>query len=279
MTQASVELKASETTTPAETGGADDVRATLLVMTLNEIDGLQVIMPQIDTSCLEQVIVSDGGSTDGTIEWCEANGYEVVRQTRPGVRNGCIEALPSVTGNVVIPFSPDGNSMPEAVPAIVAKMQEGYDMVIASRYYGDAKSADDDWLTGFGNWMFTRIVNVLHGGNYTDAMVILRGWRKDMFYDLDLHLEESYRLPERIFGTVIGVEPLLSVRAAKTRMRCAEIGFDEPDRIGGERKLQMFRWGAAYLFQFFWEVFGWRKKTIELRKRNKQRGALAVSKG
>ena len=34
-----------------------------------------------------------------------------------------------------------------------------------------------------------------------------------------------------------------------------EIPEDEPKRIGGERKLQIIRWGAAYLTQIIKERF------------------------
>jgi len=57
---------------------------------------------------------------------------------------------------------------------------------------------------------------------------------------------------------VLGVEPLLSVRAAKRKLRCAEIPGPEPRRIGGERKLQVLRWGGAYLIQIFREIYHWR---------------------
>jgi hypothetical protein len=33
---------------------------------------------------------------------------------------------------------------------------------------------------------------------------------------------------------------------------------NEPARIGGERKLQMFRWGGAYLLQVFRELYHFR---------------------
>jgi hypothetical protein len=46
----------------------------------------------------------------------------------------------------------------------------------------------------------------------------------------------------------------MSVRAARRKMRIDEIGAGEPPRIGGKRKLQMFRWGAAYYFQFWHEA-------------------------
>ena len=140
------------------------------------------------------------------------------------------------------------------------KMKEGWDLVIGSRYLGSAKSEDDDIVTAFGNWLFTRTVNILHGGKYTDAMVILRAFKKSIIFDLDLDKDISYRLPEKLFRTVISWEPLMSVRAAKAKMKVTEIPFDEPKRIGGERKLQILKWGAAYYFQFFWEIFNWKKK-------------------
>ena len=57
-------------------------------------------------------------------------------------------------------------------------MREGYDLVIGSRYRDGAKSDDDDWLTALGNWMFTRIVNVLFGTRYTDVLVGFRAYRR-----------------------------------------------------------------------------------------------------
>ena len=49
-----------------------------------------------------------------------------------------------------------------------------------------------------------------------------------------------------------------SVRAAKKKLKVTEIPADEPERIGGERKLQILRWGGAYYFQFIRECFCWR---------------------
>jgi len=234
------------------------VKVTLLVMTLNEINGMKAIMPRIKRNWLDQIIVVDGGSTDGTVEWARANGYQVYVQQRIGFRHAYTEVMPLAIGDVVITFSPDGNSIPELIPALIDKMREGYDMVIASRYAAGAKSEDDDVVTGFGNWLFTRTVNCLHGGRYTDVMVIYRAYRKQIVFDLELHKEEGFKLAEKLFRTQISWEPLLSVRAAKRKLKCTEMPGDEPPRIGGERKLQVLKWGAAYYFQFFREVFFWR---------------------
>jgi len=232
---------------------------TLLVPTLNEIDGMRVIMPQVRRRWVDQILFLDGGSTDGTIDYVLDHGYDLHVQREPGIRVGYMEVLDQIEGEVVLTFSPDGNSPPEAIPRILDEMERGRDMVIASRYLGDAKSDDDDVVTRFGNWLFTKTVNLLHRAGYTDVMVIYRAYWKEMISALDLDKERSYRTPERLFGTRISWEPLLSVRAAKQKLSIAEIPCDEPARIGGERKLQVLRWGAAYYFQFWRELFCWRK--------------------
>ncbi|MBB53783.1 MAG: histidinol phosphate phosphatase [Magnetovibrio sp.] len=235
------------------------MKVTLLALTLNEIEGVKVILPQIDPSWVDQILVIDGGSTDGTIEWVKDNGYDVYIQKRSGIRYAYFETLDLLDGDIIVTISPDGNCAPEFIPALIDQIRKGDDLVIGSRYLGEAKSEDDDAITAFGNWMFTRIVNILHGGNYTDALVIYRAFRKDLIYQLDLHRGDAYELPERLFGTTISWEPLMSVRASKAGKKVSELPVGEPPRIGGERKLQVFRWGAAFLFQFARELWFWRK--------------------
>ena len=227
-------------------------------MTLNEVNGMRAIMPKIHPDWCDQIIILDGGSTDGTIEYAREQGYFVYEQKQRGIRFAYLEVLPYIEGDVVITFSPDGNSIAELLPDLIAKMKEGYDMVIVSRYLDDAKSEDDDIVTGFGNWLFTATVNLLHGGSYTDVMVMYRAYKTQLIYDLDLDKDESYALPEKLFSTIISWEPLLSVRALKRKLKIGEIPGDEPPRIGGERKLQILKWGAAYYFQFFRELWFWR---------------------
>lgn len=230
---------------------------TLFIPTYNEIDGMRAIMPQIKKDWVDQIIVADGGSTDGTVEYAKEQGYTVFIQKKKGIRHAYIEGFPLIKSDYVITFSPDGNSPPEAIPALIEKMKEGCDMVIASRYLPPAKSYDDDIITKFGNWLFTKSINLFHGGNYTDAMVIYRAYRTSLFYDLDLHLDRSY-FTEKLFFTVLGIEPLLSVRCAKRKLKIAEIPVDEPVRIGGKRKLQIIRWGLAYYTQIIMEMFYWK---------------------
>jgi glycosyltransferase involved in cell wall biosynthesis len=230
---------------------------TLFMPVLNEIDGLRAVLPRIHPDWFTQILMVDGGSQDGSVEFAQSRGVETYVQQKRGIRFAYMEAWPLIRGDIVITFSPDGNCPPEALPILAKAVAAGHDMVIASRYLGAAKSDDDDLLTGFGNWMFTTLINVCHGGHYTDAMGIYRGYKTALFSQLDLDKDDSYAT-EKLCGTTIGVEPLLSIRCAKRRLRISEIPVSEPARIGGVRKLQVLRWGGAYLLQVFRELYHWR---------------------
>ena len=234
------------------------MKVTLLIPTLNEINGMKTIMPLIKKEWYDQLLVVDGQSTDGTIEYARKMGYPIVIQQKKGMRHAYMEALPYIEGDVILTFSPDGNSIPELIPLCIKKLKEGYDMVIVSRYAKGAKSYDDDSITAFGNWLFTSLINLFHGGHYTDAMVIYRAYKKNLIFALDLDKNSSYEVEEKMFKTRISWEPLLSIRCAKRKLKVADIPGDEPARSGGERKLQVWRWGAAYLFEIIREIFVWK---------------------
>lgn len=233
------------------------MKFTLLIPTLNEKEGMKIICPRIKREWVDQILVVDGGSIDGTQQFAIDQGYELIHQKEKGLNAAFREAWPFIKGDYVITFSPDNNSIPEKIPELIEKLRDNkYDMIIVSRYFEHAKSDDDTIVTGFGNWLFTKSINLFHKGNYTDAMVMFRGYRKKIFYDLKLdNYEYSYKLYEKLYLTKIGIEPLLSIRAAKYKLKISEIPGDEPPRIGGKAKLQIIRWGLAYYTQVLHEIF------------------------
>lgn len=218
---------------------------TLMVFSWNEIDGMQVIMPQIKKEWYDQLIIVDGGSTDGTLEYARSHGYDIFVQKEPGAGAAFLEAMARSTGDIIIPFSPDGNSVPEIIPQLVAKINEGYDLVTASRYAKGAKSYDDDRVTAFGNWMFTTLINVLFKAKITDALVMYRAYRKELIGDLGISTK-----------TVSWGSQILT-RALKQKKRIAEIPGDEPARIGGFRKMDPIKNGLAELSMILHE---WRHR-------------------
>lgn len=230
----------------------------LLIPTLNEVEGLRVILPRIDRSLFAQVLVVDGGSTDGTIEYCREQGLTVLIQPKKGLPDAEDFAFRHMTTDAMILFTPDGNSLPELLPALIAKLGEGYDMVIASRYLGKARSEDDDAFTGFGNWMFTKIINLLFGGRYTDTLVGLRAYTLAAIRRMQLPgMAEATPFRAR-FPLLNSWETGASIRAARMKLKVTEIPGDEPARIGGVRKLSIIRNGFGTLGQILYDFLWFR---------------------
>lgn len=204
---------------------------------MNEIGGMKVIMPQIQRNWVDEILIVDGGN-DGTFEYAVEHGYRVLKQKSKGLVGAYREGVAAAIGDAIITFSPDGNSLPALIPLLVAKLHEGgYDMVVASRYLPGAKSEDDDAVTAFGNWMFTKMINVAFSAKYTDTLCMLRIWKKDL-----------YSRSENIFVERAGLEPVFCIKAAKLKLKVAEIAGDEPARIAGSRKTSPLLNGAAILF-------------------------------
>lgn len=229
---------------PASSSGSESkMKVTLLIPTVNEIEGMKAVMPRIKREWVDEIVVIDGGSTDGTYEYAKEQGYIAIRQQTQGLTASYFEAMKYVTGDIVVTFSPDGNSIPELIPPLVAKMKEGYDMVIVSRYAKGAKSEDDDPVTAFGNWMFTTLINILFGGHYTDSLVMFRAWRRKVIEACKIDAKRG------------GPDPHFSIICAKRKMKVADIPGDEPKRIGGVRKMSILKngWGLVVLIlkEFF----------------------------
>lgn len=234
----------------------DRPKTTLLIPVLNEIDSMREILPRIRREWCDQFLVVDGGSKDGSAEYARSLGYEVYVQREKGLRAAYFESFEHVRGDLVISFSPDGNSVPEKIPELVSKLKEGYDMVIVSRYLNGAHSDDDDLVTGFGNWMFTNLINFFFGAYYTDALVMFRGFRREIVDSLGLRTPVFFmEWAEKVLGTLSGWENQMSMRCAKARLKVTEIPGDEPRRIGGHRKMRPWRSGAVLSVQILYEFF------------------------
>ncbi len=142
----------------------------VLVLTLDEIEAIQVIMPQIQKSWADKIIFVDGGSTDGTVEKAKELGFDVIHQKNKGEGNACRVGTDATDSDFVMFFSPDGNDVPTDIPKLIEKTKDGHDIVHISRFGKNSISDDANWLDRFGNNMFTFLVNSFFGGKYTDAL-------------------------------------------------------------------------------------------------------------
>lgn len=230
-----------------------NLQITVFAPTKNEIDGMKWIMPRLKKEWYDELIIMDGSSTDGTVEYCKENGYPIFIQSGKGLTNAYDEGFKRSTKDIIIIITPDGNSIPEAIPRLLEKIGEGYDMVIASRYLGLAKSYDDDIVTRFGNRMFTIMINLLFKAHYTDTLVGFRAYRRDAINKMCLYEQHKQGWFKKRFLEMNSWEVGSSIRAAKLKLKVCEIPSDEPKRVGGKRKLSIIKNGFGVLFQILHE--------------------------
>lgn len=222
---------------------------TLLLPTLNEAVGFKKIFPMIDQTLFDDILVVDAGSVDGTIEYAIENNVRIMSQLSKGLGMGVMDAISTLKTDCVIEFSLDGNCMVEQLPDIVKKLKEGYDLVIVSRYLPPAKSYDDNIITAFGNFMFTRLIRGLGQFPLTDGLTMYRGYDKKIttYPEFQKFLRSTH------------FQPLTSAVATARNLRIYEIPGDEPKRVGGESKMSVLHNGTGilimiirmYLFKWF----------------------------
>ncbi len=211
------------------------MKVALIAPTINEIDALRVIIPRLKRIPLDEIIVVDLNSTDGTVEYCTEQGIRVLNQKTRGYGAAFMEAIEATDADIIIEFCPDGSSLPEKIPDLLKKIEEGYDMVIASRYCDGARSEDDDAITRIGNWVFTTLINILFRAHYTDALVGYRAYRRSAYNYVQLNTKGLSWTAQQC------------IQFAKARLRVTDIGADEPARIGGVRKMKPLKTGIEIL--------------------------------
>ena len=238
------------------------MKVSLILATLNEVDGMKAIMPRIKKEWYDELVIIDGGSTDGTCEYAKKQGYFLKQQEGNGIRAALDQAFFLTTGDIIITFTPDGNSVPELIPALIEKMKEGFDMVIVSRYLSGARSYDDSIMSGLGNRAFTFLINVFHQGRYTDSLIGFRAFKRKTIETIGL-VDGPANWFEKKYFHLSSWDFLSSVRCARKKLKVGEISGDEPARIGGVEKVQKFKVGLVLLVQLFFEMFTKIKQTNE----------------
>ena len=217
----------------------------IIILTLDEIDGVRAIIPKLNKDWAEEIIFVDGGSKDGTIEEAKKMGFKVIQQNNRGEGNACRIGVEKTNSDYIMFFSPDGNDEPESILKLIKKIEEGYDIVHISRFGKASDSEDAGIIDNFGNRMFTFLVNVFFGGNYTDALNGFRIIRRDIMLKLKTDAQH------------LNVEQQICIRAVKKGYKVFEINGREPDRIGGERKMKRIAVGISLTTQIIKEFIFW----------------------
>jgi hypothetical protein len=106
----------------------------VIVPTLNESRNIGRLLTAIDPTY--EVVVSDGGSVDGTPEAARAArpSCRVVRQSGRGRGNSLLTGLRCATGDFLVTLDADGSTRPDEVPRAIAALEAGADLVKGSRH-------------------------------------------------------------------------------------------------------------------------------------------------
>jgi len=218
------------------------VSSSLHILTYNEIEGSKSLYDKIPFDLFDEVLIIDGNSSDGTIDFWREKGHKVYIQKIPGRGAAFIEGVANTTGENLIFFSPDGNENPADIPKIIKELEKN-DLVIATRFGKGGRSEDATWFRRFGNNMFTFLVNLFFRAGVTDAVNGFRGIKRNKF--------EQLNLPPSRFE----IEFQMTLRAGKLKYLIKEIPTFEGDRIGGYSKAGSFSVGFSYIKVLIRELF------------------------
>jgi len=223
------------------------VATSLLVLTLNEIEGMKVMMPKIKHEWVDEIVLVDGGSTDGTIEEAKRLGLKIIHQVKKGHGGAIADGVEGTNSDIIVIWSPDGNHEVEEIPKLIEKIKEGYDQVIISRFGKGSINLDAGMLETFGNKMFTAIVNTLFGGKLTDTLNESRVITRKAFLELNFDAFDMTSTQQ------------MSIRGLKRKQKIIEIVGNEGKRIGGARKMRPFYVGKLLSKEIIKEFIFWKK--------------------
>jgi glycosyltransferase involved in cell wall biosynthesis len=211
-------------------------RVTAVIPTLNEAENLPHVFGRLP-EWIDELIIVDGHSVDDTIEMAKAlrPDARIILQNRRGKGNALACGFAAATGDIIVMLDADGSTDPAEIPAFIEPLLNGADFVKGSRYMRGGGSSDITFLRSAGNKALRFGANVLFGTCFTDLCYGYQAfWR--------------HCLP-RLQITCDGfeVETVISVRAAKAKLKIAEVPSHEHERICGVSNLNAWRDGKRVL--------------------------------
>ena len=208
----------------------------VVIPTINERLNIKEVIPKLP-KFVDEIIVVDGHSTDGTIE--EIKRYrkdaKVFVETEKGKGAALRKGFKEASGDIIIMMDADGSHDPREIPALIDPVLNGYDVTKASRLLPGGGSDDFTAFRRFGNRMFVVIVNLLYGSNYTDLCYGYRVFKRDALEQLQI----------RTNGFEVETEQ--SILMIKAGLKIKEIPSFEIKRKYGFSRLHSFRDGWKIL--------------------------------
>jgi glycosyltransferase involved in cell wall biosynthesis len=208
---------------------------TAVIPTLNEADNLRWLLPRL--TAVDEVVIVDGESTDGTIEITRLLRPDAVIIVEPPTGKGTAMrvGMAAATSEVLIMLDADGSMDPAEFDAFLALICRGFDFVKGSRYACGGGSDDLTGLRSVGNKALTGLANSLYRTNWSDLCYGYVAVRRSAVERLALK------------STGFEIETEMCVNAIRAGLRMAEVASHESNRRHGESNLNTFRDGWRVL--------------------------------
>lgn len=249
----------------------EENRIGIVAVCMNELEALKVTSHQLRDTMVKtglqwHAVFVDGNSTDGSVDYLQNNGFDVIVQSNPGLPCALKEGIAWVkerSCDVIVMFQPDGNCDALMIPQLISPIVNSKaELVIGSRYLRTSRSVDDSLVTWLGNSLFRWLFALrFRGQRLRDPIVGYRAFRVELLDRLSLLAAEQYQLLERVLRTTLSFDPLMTARALKSGVRVVEVDAPEPSRIGGSPKRQSLRWGFAYGLQVLFDTWVYPKSS------------------
>ncbi len=178
------------------------MKLSLLIPVFNEEENLWLLHGQIDAMAKQfaldvEVVLVDDGSTDRSFEVLTAIAAadprcRVVRFRKNfGQTAALAAAIAHATGDIYIPLDADLQNDPADIPRLIAKLDEGYDVVSGWR-----KSRQDlFWSRRLPSVLANRLISAWTGVKLHDYGCSLKAYRAEVIRDIRLYGEMHRFVP------------------------------------------------------------------------------------
>ncbi|ERI52244.1 hypothetical protein N878_05330 [Pseudomonas sp. EGD-AK9] len=209
----------------------------------NEEAGLARLLPALKTLyCGIEIIVVDDGSTDRTAEVVEQHGATCVRHPYSKGNGAAIKSgARAARGAILVFMDADGQHDPADIPALLARLEEGYDMVVGARQNGSQASLG----RGVANGFYNRLASYMTGHKVADLTSGFRAVRANKFREFLYLLPNGFSYPTTSTmaffraGYSVAYEPIHAARRiGKSHIRLL--------RDGARFLLIIFKIGTLY---------------------------------